>query len=144
MAGENVLPLTRSGMVTLLWTVPNNRAYDKGDILEIGETLYGKQNPASQSDTHPFLLADVPARSRGTKVEVCVACDLVQVTKNATEAWVAGTHITWDVSHANGPLTIDSDTALNQIKVGQFIGVVYEDAAADDTTAYLIYRGAWI
>ena len=144
MAHENVLPLTKKGLVTVHWTVPGNRAYDKGDIIEFGATYYGRSSAEGAGtpdpDTHAFLLHDV-ARQRGEQVEVCISCDLVQVTKPNDETWPAGTHITWEGSDG---LTRHSKVTINQTKVGQFVGVVERDAAESDTIAYMVFRGAWI
>ena len=146
MAGENVLPLTKKGFVSIHWTVPNNRAYAKGDIIEFGATYYGgstdENAPAGlDPDTHAFLLNDVPVRSRNEQVEVCVSCDLVQIVKPNDEVWPSGTHITWD--ETDGP-TRHAGVPINRTKVGQFIGVVERDAALADEVAYLVFRGAWI
>ena len=148
MAHENILPLTKKAFITILWTVPNNRSYDKGDVVEFGGTVYGRNHKddaevraATDPDTHAFLLHDVPARSRNEQVEVCISCDLVQVTKPNDQVWVSGTHITWDETDG---LTRFANVPINQAKVGQFIGVVERDAAESDTIAYMVFRGAWI
>ena len=73
MAGENIIPLTRKGIVSV--DVTADKAYAKGDLY-----VYLRPD-ANGPDIHAFALH---AAAKDERMAVCLSCDLVEINNPAS------------------------------------------------------------
>lgn len=132
MAGENIVPLTRKGLVSL--DVTADKAYSKGDAWE---------GPALATNVSRVVGFALHAAKKDERLAVGVECDLVEGPADLKAAIKAGTPVECVKGQLGPPPTGNAGQYRQKVarQIGRYAGTVHHDHPAGSKRLQIVWRG---